>query len=114
MEQQPNFNIISDHLQEASNGLRLCQNLPTIQGGQAIADALWQINERLGLLGTRVDQLGTRVDQLGIGLRREMAARYVVDCVIRGNVIVNFFLPGIKTPSLGFITALWFVSRTCS
>ena len=73
--EQPNFDIISDHLQEASNGLRLCQNLPAVHGGQAIADALLQMNERLDHLGTRMDQLGTRVDQLGTWLQREVAAR---------------------------------------
>ena len=60
--EQPNFDIISDHLNEASNGLRLCRNLAPVQGGQAIANALLQLNERLDQLGTRVDQLGTRLD----------------------------------------------------
>ena len=50
--EQPNFDTISDHLQEASNGLRLCQNIAAVQEGQAIANALLQLNERLDQLGT--------------------------------------------------------------
>lgn len=68
--EQPNFN---------TDELRLCGNLPAVQGGQAIADALLQLNERLDQLcarmDQRIDQLGNRVDELGTRLQREAAAR---------------------------------------
>ncbi|KAI9792320.1 MAG: hypothetical protein M1816_002545 [Peltula sp. TS41687] len=79
---QPDFNLVSQGLQLASSELAKCPNIPALQQGQSILDAIQrlsdtlnqarretresfrEVGERLGRIDSRLDALETRVSTL--------------------------------------------------
>lgn len=84
--EQPNFGRISERLHQVGDELGLLQNIPAVQGGHAIAEAIHLLNDRINGMENRmeqmhaqlteaIDQLGQRLEGRIDDLAREMRTR---------------------------------------
>ncbi|KPM43719.1 hypothetical protein AK830_g2826 [Neonectria ditissima] len=61
---QPSFPIMADHLQGLSLQMGLCANLPAVDGGSAILQAVNTLTANLNTLTANVNTLAGKVDNL--------------------------------------------------
>ncbi|KAK7394088.1 hypothetical protein QQX98_013126 [Neonectria punicea] len=72
---QPSFPAMADHLQGLSVQMGLCANLPAVDGGSAILQAVNTLTTKVDILAAKVDTLTTKVDNLGKQLGHSLSPR---------------------------------------
>jgi len=65
---QPDFNLISHHFSAAAAELQKCPNIPALQQGDAILQALQRITGRLDTIDGHLRTIDGRLDSIDVKL----------------------------------------------
>jgi hypothetical protein len=76
---QPDFALMANEVALVAGELRKCANIPAVQQGDAILQALRGLDARFDRIDTRLDQMDARFDQMEARALATYSSSYSLD-----------------------------------